>query len=87
MAKGFKTCKICGKQYEYCKTNRPTGTFYWRDVACCEEHGAEYFRQVLEARRKSEPEPVAVEIPIDEGFDALFEGDFDDGEEELAIEK
>lgn len=87
MATGYKTCKICGKKYEYCMTNRRDTIFRWQDVACSPEHGAIYFQQIAESRKQVVSSPVAEELPIDEGLDALFEEDFDDGEEELAIEK
>ena len=47
----IKICKVCGKEYEGCapayievNVNR------WQDVACCPEHGEEYFRRVIESR-------------------------------------
>ena len=62
MAIGIKKCKVCGKEYEACHSIRPNleNEFRWRDVACCEEHGAEYLRQILAARgqKTAEPEPV-----------------------------
>lgn len=56
MAKAWRTCKICGKQYEYCHTGRPADLFRWQDVACCPEHGAEYFAKVIADREKSRKE-------------------------------
>ena len=51
MATGIKVCKICGKEYECCKTVRHVdGVFRWQDVACCVEHGQEYLSLVLKAR-------------------------------------
>lgn len=51
MPKGTKKCKICGKDYEYCRSMLPdTDMFRWQDVACCKEHGEQYLRLVLEAR-------------------------------------
>lgn len=49
MSKAIKVCKVCGKEYEYCRTYLPTA-FRWQDVACCREHGQEYFRMIEEAR-------------------------------------
>lgn len=54
MAKAMRTCKVCGKEYEYCKTFRPTVGFRWQDVACCPEHGSIYLARVLAAREKNE---------------------------------
>ena len=52
MAKGYKVCKVCGKQYEYCTTERRADLFRWQDVACSPEHGAAYFEKVLASRGK-----------------------------------
>lgn len=59
MATVLKTCKVCGKQYEYCHTLVP-GAFRWQSVACCHEHALEYFRQV-EAARLAESNPAPQE--------------------------
>ncbi|MCQ2770651.1 MAG: hypothetical protein MJ236_02495 [Clostridia bacterium] len=61
MSKGTRICKICGKEYEYCKT-KAQGMFIWRDVACCEEHAKEYFRKVAISR--GELEEKVVEEPV-----------------------
>lgn len=49
MAKGIRTCKVCGKEYEYCNTVT-NDRFRWQDVACCKEHATEYFALVAAAR-------------------------------------
>lgn len=87
MATGYKVCKICGKEYPYCLTNRRDTIFRWQDVACSPEHGSIYFQQIAESRKKAAPAPVAIELPIDDDLDALFEEDFNDDEEELDIAK
>lgn len=57
MTKAMKKCKVCGADYEYCHTVRSTiDIFRWQDVACCPEHGSEYFAKVLESRKTKEPE-------------------------------
>ena len=67
MVRATKKCKVCGKEYEYCSTQTKDSRFRWQDVACCPEHGAEYLRQVQEARAKArlididEPKPSASE--------------------------
>lgn len=65
MAKGLRVCKVCGKEYEGCHTQRPNlnNEFRWQDVACCPEHGAEYLRQILISRGELQPEKVE-EAPI-----------------------
>lgn len=46
-----KICRVCGKEYEGCKTPHPIdNTFRWQDVACSKECGAEYLRSVMIAR-------------------------------------
>lgn len=51
MAKATKICKVCGKEYEYCRTFKQyDGVFRYQDVACCPEHAAIYFAEVDIAR-------------------------------------
>lgn len=94
---GTKRCKVCGRKYEYCRTNRPTDIFRWQDVACSPEHGAIYFAQVAEARREptvaSMDSALLSEIdggaPVEDSNideDEEYE-DFDDSEEDIAIEQ
>ena len=59
MAKGYKVCKVCGKQYEYCTTERRADLFRWQDAACCPEHGAAYFEKVLASREKRDDQTAA----------------------------
>jgi hypothetical protein len=51
MSKVTKPCRVCGKTFVPCKdcVNDKTA-FHWREVACSEECGKEYLRQVMEAR-------------------------------------
>lgn len=58
MAKGYKVCKVCGKTYEYCTTERRIDMFRWQDIACCPEHGAIYFEKVMAARSGKPAEAV-----------------------------
>lgn len=50
MAKAIRICKVCGKEYEYCKTFAPANKFRWQDVACSPECGSKYFAEVEAAR-------------------------------------
>lgn len=55
-----KKCRVCGKNYEACRTpGRAAGVFRWQEVACSPECGAEYLRLVTQARAaaSSAPEP------------------------------
>lgn len=52
-----KTCRVCGKPYEACRSvKREVGVFHWQEVACSPECGTEYLRMVTEARN---PAPKA----------------------------
>ena len=59
MAKATRICKVCGKEYGYCKTWNSPDKFRWQDVACSRECGEQYFRQVLEARGELPKEETA----------------------------
>lgn len=95
MPKGTRVCKVCGKEYEYCRTAYPnSGIYRWQDVACCVEHGAEYFARVMEARgesiaRNTAQEDADLEIVYEQDnaddFDELFESDFENDDSDLDI--
>lgn len=53
-----KICRVCGKEYEACFTQRKGISFRWQDVACCPEHGAQYLHDVLVARGELEDSPL-----------------------------
>lgn len=59
MATAVKTCRVCGKEYEACRTmmNRAAGVFRWQEVACSPECGTEYLRRITEARNPTPPAP------------------------------
>lgn len=64
MPKTTRVCKVCGKEYEYCKTWLNKDKFRYQDVACSPECGAEYFKQIAISRgelKQSEPEMAEVE--------------------------
>ena len=94
--KGSRVCKICGKEYPYCKTENPNNVFRYQDVACCPEHGAQYLHDVLVARgeipadepKKSAPkkggkraEPEP-EVEVEEDYDIEEEEEEDEEEDE-----
>lgn len=78
MANGTKICRICGKEYPACTTNRLTpGVFRWKDVACTPECGQEYFRRIMESRTVKtvieEVEPnVVEEVVTEDVVDSCF---------------
>ena len=51
--KATKICKICGNEYEYCHTFRRDSIFRWQDVACCVEHGNQYFAEIAASRNET----------------------------------
>lgn len=51
MASATKICRICGKEYEACRsTNRNAGVFRWQEVACSPECGTAYLEKINESR-------------------------------------
>ena len=54
MPTAVRTCRVCGKSYEACRTmSKTAGVFRWQEVACSPECGAEYLRRVTEVRSPS----------------------------------
>ena len=92
MPKSTRICKVCGIEYPYCKTENRQDRFRFQDVACCQEHGAIYFAEVLAARNKekqlqnnsfiSDADILLQDDEEDDEDDAFFEEDFDDDEED-----
>ena len=65
MPKAVKVCRVCGKEYEACRTvSQAAGVFRWQDVACSPECGAEYLRRVNEARTPAPKETPRVESTV-----------------------
>lgn len=50
MPKAVQNCRVCGKEYECCRTPNTTGMFRWRDVACSVECGLEYLERIERSR-------------------------------------
>jgi len=51
MPKAIMKCRVCGKEYEACRSAKTaTGVFRWQEVACSAECGAEYLRRINESR-------------------------------------
>lgn len=66
MSSGKRKCKVCGKEYDYCHTNRKqSNVFRWQDVACCPEHGSIYFERIIESRK---PKEEATKDDVDVGI-------------------
>ena len=75
MATATKICKVCGKEYPYCKTEYKPGVFRYQDVACCPEHGSIYLAEVERARNGSKTTTDEVENCLT----LLVEDDEDEG--------
>lgn len=44
-----KKCRICGKEFESCHTAyRSKNLFRWQDIACCPEHGEQFFKMIAD---------------------------------------
>lgn len=96
MPTGTRICKVCGNEYEYCRTLYPdNGIYRWQDVACCAEHGSIYFARVMEARgesivddvetRNTAPDNTYQDNDIVDEQDPLFDDDFSDDDSDLDI--
>lgn len=70
MASAKKICRVCGKEYEACRTAaRKDGIFRWQEVACSPECGAIYLKRVEDSRsmtsaHKERRRPVTVRRTI-----------------------
>lgn len=53
MPKHIKICRICGKEYEACRSShRSDTTFRWQDVACSIECGMKYLEKIEKSRTR-----------------------------------
>lgn len=51
MVSAIKVCRVCGKEYESCRSaNRNAGVFRWQEVACSPECGAIYLDRINKSR-------------------------------------
>ncbi len=56
MASAVKKCRVCGRQYEACRSaDRASGVFRWQEVACSPECGAKYLAAIQKSREKEAP--------------------------------
>lgn len=84
-----RICKVCGKEYEYCHTQRTVpGIFRYQDVACCAEHGSIYLARVLAARSEdNKPELKSTKkaevVEADSDASVLDYEDIDDIDDDI----
>ena len=65
MATAVKRCRVCGKEYEACRSaNRAAGVFRWQEVACSPECGSIYLQQIVDARKKNKHKKPVVAEPV-----------------------
>lgn len=66
MAGAIKRCRVCGKEYEACRSAKQVdGVYRWKDVACSPECGQVYLARILESRKPAVEEQI-VEHSIEE---------------------
>lgn len=66
MAGAIKRCRVCGKEYEACRSaKRVDGVYRWKEVACSPECGQVYLARILESRKPVVEEEI-VESSIEE---------------------
>lgn len=76
MATATLKCRVCGKEYEACRSaKRIDGVFRWQDVACSPEHGAIYL-DLIRRSRAEQHDAVANDL-VDKAF-ALFDEEYSD---------
>lgn len=55
MPSTIKKCRVCGKEYEACRSaNRAANVFRWQEVACSPKCGRVYLEQINESRGASD---------------------------------
>lgn len=62
MTSAKMTCRVCGKEYEPCRTaTRRPNVFHWQEVACSPECGAIYLQRIIESRKPAEESAGGIE--------------------------
>lgn len=87
MPQGTRICKICGREYPYCKTNRPADIFRWQDVACSPDHAAIYFSEIAESRSHSADYQASKSSAAEDSAEVLELIDDTDEEDEFSEEE
>lgn len=85
MATATLECRVCGKEYEACRSaRRVDGVFRWQDVACCAEHGAIYLDRIRKSRA-TKHDAVATDR-VEQAYALLDEEYLDDIDDEIVEE-
>lgn len=85
MASVNKTCRVCGKEYEACRSaHREAGVFRWQEVACSPECGTIYLSKIIESRKSANV--IKRSSRKKEGLDTANEHVLKDTDEDSIIE-
>lgn len=85
-----KKCRVCGKEYEACHTNKSsTASFRWQDVACSPECGAIYLAQIRASREEANNIALKNEAAKEEPIYTKANGEdvVNDDQREFIVEK
>lgn len=88
MGYGYKTCKICGKEYRACSSPKRTSkVFRWQSVSCSPECGSIFLDRLIAARSKpvDTVEIAEPDVSTEELYTPLF--DDEDIEDEFEDEE
>lgn len=84
MAATLKKCRVCGKEYEGCRSVKTNpGVFRWQEVACSPECGSVYLQQICASRsvkvvETNEPIVEAEEVfEVEPDIDNMTEEEFE----------
>lgn len=67
MAGAIKRCRVCGKEYEACRSAKQVdGVYRWKDVACSPECGQVYLARILESRKPAVEEKIVTSLSEEE---------------------
>lgn len=101
MASATKKCRVCGKDYKACRSNkRDIGVFRWQEVSCSPECGAIYLKRINESRgiidaQQEDSTDKVASVPVVEFFTFpsivdgeawLEDADIIDDEDDVEIE-
>lgn len=81
MPTGTRKCKVCGREYPYCKTSNSNNIFRFQDVACSPECGSIYFDRIQKSRTSKNPNNTNENKATKENFDKF--NDLDECDDEL----
>lgn len=88
MANQYKICRVCGKQYEACRSRQTeNSSFHWKEVACSPECGVKYLEAVMRARSPLSVEEDAIAEVVEEDIIEIEEFNDDEDDEDGYIDE